>query len=60
MSIFPAAKEFVSKMREALESDLVSKNLHHWIDLIFGCKQIGEEAVKAHNSKSHYFVSNPK
>ena len=38
-----AADEFVRVMREALESDHVSRNLHHWIDLIFGCKQRGEE-----------------
>ena len=37
-----AADEFVRVMREALESDHVSRNLHHWIDLIFGCKQRGE------------------
>ena len=40
----------MSKMRAALESDYVSQNLNHWIDLIFGYKQDGEEAIKADNS----------
>jgi len=31
-------------MRKALEHDFVSANIHHWIDLIFGYKQKGEEA----------------
>ena len=41
--------EFIVKMREALESSYVSENLHKWIDLIFGYKQRGEEALKADN-----------
>ena len=44
-----SSSQFIKIMREALESDFVSENLHKWIDLIFGCKQRGDEALKADN-----------
>ena len=47
--------EFIRLHREALESDYVSRNLHLWIDLIFGYKQRGEQARLAHNTFHCYF-----
>uniref|UniRef100_A0A0K0FFM9 Blue cheese (inferred by orthology to a D. melanogaster protein) n=1 Tax=Strongyloides venezuelensis TaxID=75913 RepID=A0A0K0FFM9_STRVS len=47
--------EFVRMHREALECDYISEHLHEWIDLIFGYKQTGEDAIKAHNVFHHLF-----
>lgn len=44
-----SAHGFVRQMRQALESSITSANLHQWIDLVFGFKQRGEQAVLAHN-----------
>ncbi|KAK1275119.1 hypothetical protein QJS04_geneDACA005727 [Acorus gramineus] len=53
VSLPPWAKgsleEFIYKNRDALESEYVSSNLHHWIDLVFGYKQRGKPAVEAAN-----------
>ncbi|XP_075154852.1 A kinase anchor protein rugose isoform X2 [Haematobia irritans] len=42
-------EEFVRINRMALESEFVSCQLHQWIDLVFGYKQRGPEAVRATN-----------
>lgn len=47
-------EDFVKILRAALESDIVSSKLNEWIDLIFGYKQSGEQALEADNL-FHYF-----
>ncbi|XP_075054984.1 lipopolysaccharide-responsive and beige-like anchor protein [Mixophyes fleayi] len=44
-----SAEDFVRINRLALESEFVSCQLHQWIDLIFGYKQQGPEAIRALN-----------
>ena len=44
---------YVTKLRRAFEDNTVSKNIHKWIDLIFGFKQRGEEAIKNINCFVH-------
>ncbi|WVZ74316.1 hypothetical protein U9M48_022515 [Paspalum notatum var. saurae] len=46
--------DFVHIHRKALESDHVSARLHEWIDIIFGYKQRGKEAVVANNVFPHF------
>ncbi|XP_047247715.1 neurobeachin isoform X3 [Girardinichthys multiradiatus] len=46
-------EDFVRINRMALESEFVSCQLHQWIDLIFGYKQRGPEAVRALNIFHH-------
>jgi hypothetical protein len=43
------AFDFIRVNRAALESDYVSENLPQWIDLVFGFKQTGPNAVAAKN-----------
>ena len=46
-------EDFIRKHRMALESEFVSCQLNHWVDLIFGYKQRGLEAEKAVNVFYH-------
>ncbi|OMO58530.1 hypothetical protein COLO4_34544 [Corchorus olitorius] len=42
-------EEFIKLHREALESNRVSSQIHHWIDITFGYKMSGEAAIAAKN-----------
>jgi hypothetical protein len=42
-------RAFVMMLSDALESQFVSENIHKWIDLVFGFRQRGKEAVAAVN-----------
>ena len=45
------ADDFIRKHRMALECDFVSDHLHHWLDLIFGYKQKGEDFFNIYEGK---------
>lgn len=42
----PTASEFIAYHRSVLESDEVSSKLHLWIDITFGHRLVGDEAVR--------------
>ena len=52
------AQDFVAQMAEALESPHVSRSLHRWIDLIFGCCNQGPAALAADNVFHHLTYDN--
>lgn len=44
-----SSRRFVLIHRQALECEIVRQNLHKWIDLVFGYKQMGQPAIDAIN-----------
>lgn len=44
------ADEFIHYHKMALESDYVSTHINQWIDLIWGYKQSGQEAIHSNNT----------
>lgn len=41
----PTPSQFIRYHRSILESNYVSANIHHWIDLTFGCALTGQRAI---------------
>ena len=48
-----SARDFVKKNRKALESDICTRMLPKWLDLIFGYKSRGDGAIEANNIFHH-------
>ncbi len=40
---------FIYNFRKYLEDEIVGRSINHWIDLVFGFKQRGDESIKALN-----------
>jgi hypothetical protein len=52
------AAEFVYMSRKALECEFVGQHMYRWIDLISGCKQIGQTLLEANNAFHRYLYEN--